>query len=504
MKPFPYFMLSASLVLVGCNSSGSKPIKVNPSTGTELNNRMLGYGRWESFSPLDPPAGGKPVVEDSQEPVTPEEVIDSLSGTSYQCTTKKVSMKATPTKFAALNPDVDALWVGGLIQGKTHMLGIGSLSELPIRERAPITIAVDLPVSDTSREVIGPTSASVNGAITELVNNAQSEIITNNIQLPGVVGFTSKTLHSIKQSTMDLDFSASYMSNSIESFLSTSRSKNQSSVSATFVQQMYTVSAVRPQNAAGFFSNDFTSADLDLLENTGAIGRDNLPVYVSSITYGRMLFLTMTAEASESEIQAILNVSYDGVETSVNVDFDSRQKEILRTAEIKVYSAGGPLDSAVNLINTGSLQSYFANAANLSSAVPISFQIRNVGDNSNALVSDITEYNITNCNLSGLSPFETMVQRMLNGDKFFVTMSGASCIGTIQRQVTYSVRYLGDNSWEGSGKICNSSESQIFVSQGASPESGTFNLWGATFTFDGTGHSSATFGSQVMEGAIQF
>ncbi len=56
-------------------------------------------------------------------------------------------MTETPKEFVAIDPDTSVMWLGNLIQGRSH-LKVGSLEELSIHERAPLTISINLLNSD--------------------------------------------------------------------------------------------------------------------------------------------------------------------------------------------------------------------------------------------------------------------------------------------------------------------------------------------------------------------
>jgi hypothetical protein len=69
-------------------------------------------------------------------------------------------------------------------------------------------------------------------------------------------------------------------------------------LTAYFVQRMFSVSMVLPQTPGEVFSDAFTSQKLQEQIDHGRIGDDNLPVYVSSVAYGRILMFSFTSTAS--------------------------------------------------------------------------------------------------------------------------------------------------------------------------------------------------------------
>jgi hypothetical protein len=57
------------------------------------------------------------------------------------------------------------MWLGALLQGRQYKGGIAALEELPIRQRAPLTLAINLLAGNNTQTVTDPTSANVNQAI---------------------------------------------------------------------------------------------------------------------------------------------------------------------------------------------------------------------------------------------------------------------------------------------------------------------------------------------------
>ena len=166
---------------------------------------------------------------------------------------------------------------------------------------------------------------------------------------------------------------------------------------AKFFQKMFTVSIVTPQTPSGFFSKQFTKASLTQQEHLGRIGRGNPPVVVSNITYGRMLLYSVTAKASTSDLQGALQAAYDGGAASGSISLGIHQQQVLNSATTNVVAVGGSATAAQNLIADHQLGDYFRSHASLDSAVPIAYQMDNVGNDSAASFGETTSYNETTC-----------------------------------------------------------------------------------------------------------
>jgi hypothetical protein len=370
-------LLAMSLLLGACSKDDPAAPEAPPA---DLNTFFAGLPAWESFSPVLPDAD-----EPQGEPVTEDVTID---GADYVETTTPYSITRTPEKIVTLNPDVEVLWVGSLLQGNGYVGGIGSLAELPIRQRAPLTVSIDILTGDNTQVVDSPDQASVNQAIGELIQAAHDAGHTAGSD----IYFNKETTYSLDQASIKMGISASYMGASIKSSLSAGMSSETRTVSAYFVQRMFTVSMVLPQTPNAVFSDAFTEDLLADQVNRGRMGPNNLPVYVSSIAYGRILIFTFSSTAMESDINATLNAVYNGGQ--FGGELSAEYQNILANAQISVVAVGGDAEHALQLIRTNNLAEFFSSDAPLTSARPISYTVRNLADNTIARVSETTDYNL--------------------------------------------------------------------------------------------------------------
>ncbi|HET8753832.1 MAG TPA: hypothetical protein VFM59_05670, partial [Salinimicrobium sp.] len=83
--------------------------------------------QWESFSPL------KATVDEAAGDAVTDDTNTLIDEDPYICNSTSYSLTETPDKITTLNPDVEVLWLGSLLQGDGHLNGIGSLAEVPVR-----------------------------------------------------------------------------------------------------------------------------------------------------------------------------------------------------------------------------------------------------------------------------------------------------------------------------------------------------------------------------------
>lgn len=190
-----------------------------------------------------------------------------------------------------------------------------------------------------------------------------------------------------------MGLSASYYGATVKTELRASVSAKTTTVTAHFTQRMFTVSTVLPQQPGEWFSDAFTENLKQEQINLGRLGPENLPVFVSSVSYGRLLMFTLTSERNETELKNTVEAMYADVGVGVSGEF----KEILDTCEITLVAIGGDATSALAAIQSGKLSDFFREDSPLTSGRPLGYTIRNLADNSIARVSETTEYNLTQC-----------------------------------------------------------------------------------------------------------
>lgn len=398
--------IASSVVLIAsCGGSDDPapppaPEPVAPVAQPGVGTYLESLPKWEEFSPpaedVPPTRVGDPArtterldfpVKDAQGNVV------GVRSEQYSCVTTKFSLKSTPEKIVMFSPDRELLWPGALIQGRSHRDGIGSLLPLTIAERTPIKISIpSLATADNYRTVDTPDQAEVNQSIGAIVGNAT----TAQLVAPSSIQFTMSDYSSDESFALNTGLSGKYMGFSASASASVSTSANEHTVMVYFLEKMFEAVVEPPQSPGAFFSADFTREKLDQQIAMGRIGPANLPVYVSNIVYGRMMAFTFTSTASKTDVQAALNAAYKGI-FSASFNLDAKYQNILKEGKIAVTSLGGTSSATMAMIASGDWRQYFTENAPLSSAYPISYTFRNLGDGSIAKVAEATEYNIKEC-----------------------------------------------------------------------------------------------------------
>ena len=396
------------LIVAACSEEGVTSLEEGgPDTTSAF---LVGLPSWSTFAPLgveqDPAATAAPTS--LPDTVVTDTIADDgstrvpIPPVTYECTATPYHMARTPNELVMYSPDVDLLWPGALIQGRSHRDPVGSLLALTIAQRTPIRVSIpEIPGGDNFREVSSPSQATVASAISVMVGNAT----TADLATPSSISYEKLIASSASQFALAAGISGKYLGFSAAASGGYALAKNESSVSVHFVEKMFTALVEPPQTPDAFFSEEFTNEVLQQQIDQGNIGPDNIPVYVSKVVYGRMMIFTLIAEASAQEISAAVDAAYRTGLANVEASLRTRYQKVLQTARVTVQTLGGPSAAALEVIRTGDQSRYFDAAPELSTAVPLSYEFRGLGGgNPVASVTETTDYVIRECRAEAATP----------------------------------------------------------------------------------------------------
>ncbi len=367
--------------IVSCGKKGT-----DPNDQAEVNSYLQSLPDWNDF------ANVVEVVNTDSGDVTLDDIVGEISG-NVLCTTKDCSITQNPEQIVSFGSAPDILWPGALIQGDSYLGGLGSMEDLPISQRAPLTIALNI-ISGTnvSRTINNPNAASVWQAVADMASEAEA----GGQQTGTSFYYSWRQAYSSTQAALSLGISYKYLGSSGRVALNFSTSDETNTVTAFFKEVMFEAYIVRPSTPAGFFTADFTRERLDEQIAQGNIGPDNLPVYVSRIQYGRMLLYSMTSTNSMQAMRLAAQASYSGI-GSIDVEMQAEVTNILQTAEIRIAQIGGNTQALEGILRSGGLSGYFDNDVPLTEAQPLGYALYNLADGSLAKVSETTSYEIREC-----------------------------------------------------------------------------------------------------------
>jgi thiol-activated cytolysin len=260
-----------------------------------------------------------------------------------------------------LNPQTDVIYPGALIKGESILDG----SYVPISaRRRPVTISTSLTGSEkVFTEVPDPKLSTIRSAINSLMNQ------TYNVP-PANMGFTIEQAYS--ESQLNLSLRASYKGVvNVSAGFDYSNKKIKTRLIAKFIQNYYTLDMDLPANPADLFEDNV---------NESLFGT-YMPMYISSVTYGRMALFTIESELEETQVRAFLQGSYASVSASASAEFEA----LNATSTMKVYILGGSgADAGMTVNGFEAFKNYIITGGNFSKdspGAPISYKLRYIHDN---------------------------------------------------------------------------------------------------------------------------
>ncbi len=336
---------------------------------------------------------------------------------AYTCTFTPFELISTPLDLVTFQPDSSLFWAGNLLQGKSIRQGLTAFAEVPIEisKRSPLVVSINLLTKDNIQRVDNPSQSNINNAIGTLIERATKAGLVSGSS----ISFKFAERYGNQQVALDIGLALENLSAQAQNSLNATPQANEITLTAYVIQKAFTVSVdfEGRSGSKAFINDSFTKDDLSQLENAGMIGEDNPPVYVSSVTYGRILIFSVTSEGE------LLEAAIRDLESTIlGGELTEEQKQVLLNSKIEVFGVGGPAEAILSAIKNGDLSDYFEIGAPLTSMVPISFELKTINGSSAALVSYKTRYDLRQCEVNSLPSINTFE---IITDKLKVTLKAS-------------------------------------------------------------------------------
>lgn len=301
------------------------------------------------------------IVFPAEKPAALDNTVEEKD-TEYIYKIDYYSVAAGYNEQIVLNPQTDVIYPGALIKGETILDG----SYIPIpANRKPITVSTSLTGSGkVSVEIPNPRLSTVREAVNSLMSQ------TYDVP-PANMGFTIEQAYSEAQLKLSLRASYSGVVD-VSGGFDYSNKKIKTRLVAKFIQNYYTLDMDLPATPADLFDGNVNST----------LFGTYMPMYISSVTYGRMALFTIESELEETQVRTFLQGSYVSVEASASADFDA----LKASSTMKVYVLGGSgADAGLTVDGFDGFKNYIKTGGNFSKnspGAPISYKLRYIKDNS--------------------------------------------------------------------------------------------------------------------------
>ena len=350
-------------------------------------------------------SGNFPVCEGSdplsQNPVhCPTKESVENGGMAFVCSSQKYKLVNSPDKFVVMNPNADALWPGSLIQTSPLMSGV--LNPVPVSERSPGSVTMTLAADSQGRfsqKLMKPSLSEVTESIRQILSDSVA------IDTPAKFYYNMHRIYSGEQLSVSMGVNLDTSFNfGLQSEFKFNSNDQKNRILIDFTQEYYTMAYSPEDGYKGFFTDKVEPADL-----RNYISEGNPLGYISSVTYGRKIWLMFESDAKITDLEAALKASFQGYGVSVGVDLETRYKKVLNESHIKAWVLGGNSEEALKALNQQDengvsfvdLQNLLVKGANFSKGnpgLPVSYTVRHVKDSSQIKLVLNTEYTAKECN----------------------------------------------------------------------------------------------------------
>ena len=257
-------------------------------------------------------------------------------------------------------------------------------------DRSKGRISVDLPgmVGGDSYVDANPTASDMQEGVNTLLNRWHEKYAAKN-PAPARMQYESTSAYSMNQlkAKFGSDFEKVGVNLKID-FEAVNKGEKQVEV-VDFKQIYYTANFDAPKNPSDVFAPGVT---VDQLKARG-IDEKTPPVYVSSVSYGRQMYVKFETTSKSTELKAAINAVIKGVP----IKAESEWARVLKNTNVTVSIVGGNADGAARIV-TGTvedLKKLIQEGATFSTqnpAVPISYKTAFLKDNQVATIQSNTDY----------------------------------------------------------------------------------------------------------------
>jgi thiol-activated cytolysin len=308
----------------------------------------------------------------------------------YECAVRPVTETRQHEELVAFAANSESMWPGALIRGDS--VGTGLFTQI-VRSRAPATISVSLENLDGERSATMEEPSL--SAFREAVGGILAQDLTG--ATPANLYAEIESIHSEDQLAMALGASISVtgLPAQLAASFDFSDQEMRSRYVVKYIQSYYTVDVDQPGSPSEFFGAGVTAEEL-----ADVIGAGNPPLYVSSVTFGRVVLFTFESSYSAAELGAALEFVYSGG-ADVSGDVSVSYRDIVSQSTITAYILGGSGGEAARSLGSyQDLMEFIGNGGDYSRAspgAPIAYKLVYLADNQPARLSFTNEYDQVDC-----------------------------------------------------------------------------------------------------------
>lgn len=321
-----------------------------------------------------------------EETVGPVEVVQD--GTSQRiCQTNFVEETRQLDQVVAYSANSESMWPGAILRGDSIYSGLFTQA---VFDRKPARVSISL------SNLAGEKSFVMDQPSLSTYREGLGEILAADVTgaTPANIYAEIEEVYSEKQLSLALGADVAWLPGGVKASFDFSTGTQKARYLVKFVQSYFTVDLDQPGRAADFFADSVTAEEVADKLPEGA------PVYVSSVTYGRMVLFGFESDRTHEELGAALDFVYRGG-AQVSVEARARFEETINNSSITAYIIGGNGETAAQAITSyQNLVAFLSSGGNYSKdspGAPIAYKLAHLADNTPARLSFSDDYEATFC-----------------------------------------------------------------------------------------------------------
>jgi thiol-activated cytolysin len=236
-------------------------------------------------------------------------------------------------EMVAFQPNEDVLYPGAVIQ--TGQLAAGLLSPVPL-PRTAVKLTLTGGDHEPSASVV-PDKATV----TTEIGKMRSVVKHVNAAIADYQGQSYSLEHGALQLKVD--------AKKLNATFGADWDNTKTNYLVKFTQRYYTVSATPPTGDADVLFDTVAGDQQALADARRFMYPGNAPGIISTVTYGRVLFVRFESSESAQKFKGTLDAEFKGITTNNSGD----TKSILNASKMWVWAIGGDGKAVVHVVNAG-------------------------------------------------------------------------------------------------------------------------------------------------------
>jgi len=381
MVPSKTCSIVSLLVAFACGDRTYTP--TGPSVGSGTRPAAEGYaGYRERLRAVRDIRSGEPTAAQATAVAPACSTIERNQGVYFARTAERKHLESTLSDLVVFNANRDTVWPGALLRWSSLSSGNPARIDVP---RTPVEIWLDVSHSPNIRRAgVTARGSSVHTAINEL-------LIANPTGYAAGIDFNYSEVHTVEQSLLELGISAEWLTGSATASLTEKKKLENHVVLASFTQVYYSV-VYEPPSAG---NHTVLPPGLDHVTLDEVFDKEDPPVYISQVNYGRRMLFRLESELTFSEVKSALEVVQDFAAGKATLELANEAMASLRSTEIKLVIKGGDPNPAARVITTQDFLQFITSGlvpSASSPGVPVSYTVKQLRDNALVAFKRMTDF----------------------------------------------------------------------------------------------------------------